>query len=85
MLHVSALDVLHVICTQLRLGHLKVRVGDSLRRSEEIVKNLELCLSMQLLLLLLLLLLLIVLLEEDYEKMQTNGLERQKDSGGREQ
>ena len=27
-----------MICTQLRPGHLSVRVGDSLRRSEEIVK-----------------------------------------------
>ena len=30
-------------------GHLSVRVGDSSRRSEEIVKNLELRLSMRLL------------------------------------
>ena len=29
----------HVICTQLRLGHLSVHVGDSSRRSEEIVKK----------------------------------------------
>ena len=33
--------MLLVICTQLRLGHLSIRVGDSSRRSEEIVKNLE--------------------------------------------
>ena len=43
--------MLHVLCTRLRPGHLSVHVGDSLRRSEEIVKNLELCLSVQLLLL----------------------------------
>ena len=42
--------MLHVICTGLRPGLLSVHVGDSLRRSEEIVKDLELCLSMQLLL-----------------------------------
>ena len=30
--------MLHVICTRLRPGHLSVRVGDSLRRCEEIVK-----------------------------------------------
>ena len=53
----SALDVLHMICTWLRRGHLSVRVGDGSRRSKEIVKNLELCLGMRLLLLLLLLLL----------------------------
>ena len=51
------MDVLHVICTQSRPGHLSVRVRDSLQHSEEIVKNLKLRLSMQLLLLLLLLLL----------------------------
>ena len=45
-----ALDVLHVICTRLRLGHLSVRVGDSSRCSEEIVKNLESRLWMRLLL-----------------------------------
>ena len=32
-------DVLHVICTRLRLGQLSVRVGDGSRRSEEIVKK----------------------------------------------
>ena len=37
----SALDVFHMICTRLRLGHLSVRVGDNSRRCEEIVKNLE--------------------------------------------
>ena len=42
------LDVLHVICTRLRLGLLSVHVGDGSRRSEEIVKNLELRLSMRL-------------------------------------
>ena len=45
--------MLHVICTPLRPGHLTVRVGDSLWRSEEIVTNLVFRLSMQLLLLLL--------------------------------
>ena len=44
----KALDVLHVICTRLRPGHLSVCVGDGSRRSEEIVKNLELRLSMRL-------------------------------------
>ena len=35
--------MLHVICIRLRPSHLGVRVGDSSRRSEEIVKkNLEL-------------------------------------------
>ena len=48
-------DVLHVICTRLCPGHFSVRVGDGLRRSEEIVENLELRLGMRLLLLLLLL------------------------------
>ena len=33
------LDVLHVICTRLRPGHLSVRVGDSWRHCEEIVKK----------------------------------------------
>ena len=33
------LDVLRVICTLLRPGHLSVRVGDSSRHSEEIVKS----------------------------------------------
>ena len=42
---------MHMICTGLRPGQLSVRVGDVLRRSEEIVKNLELCHSMRLLLL----------------------------------
>ena len=45
-------DVLHVICTRLRKGHLSVRVGEDLRRSDEIVKNLKLRLSMRLSLLL---------------------------------
>ena len=31
--------MLHVICTRLRPGHLSVRVGDSSRRCEEIVKK----------------------------------------------
>ena len=41
-----------MICIQLRLGlgHLKLHIGDSLWRSEEIVKNLKLHLSMSLLL-----------------------------------
>ena len=39
--------MLHVICTRLRPGHLSVRVGDSSRRCEEIVTNLELRLSVQ--------------------------------------
>ena len=39
---------MHVICTQLRPGHLSVRVVDNSRRSEEIVKNLELHLSLRL-------------------------------------
>ena len=43
--------MLHVICTQLCPGHLRVCVGDSLRRSEEIVQNVELHLSVQSLLL----------------------------------
>ena len=30
--------MLHVICTQLRPGHLSARVGDSSQRCEEIVK-----------------------------------------------
>ena len=46
------LDVLHVICTWLRPGHLTIHVVDSSQHSEEIVKNLELHLWMQLLLLL---------------------------------
>ena len=50
----QALDVLHLICTRLHLGHLYV--GDGSRRSEEIVRNLELHLWIRLLLLLLLLL-----------------------------
>ena len=33
--------MLHMIFAQLCLGHLSVRVGDSLRRSEEIVKILN--------------------------------------------
>ena len=43
----QALDVLHVIYTRLRPGHLSVRVGDCSQRSEEIVKNLGLCLWMR--------------------------------------
>ena len=39
-----ALCVLYVICTWLCLGHLSVCVGDSSRCSEEIGKNLKLCL-----------------------------------------
>ena len=49
--------MLHMICTRLRPGHLSERVGDSLWRNEEIVKeNLELRLSVQLFLLVYLLL-----------------------------
>ena len=33
--------MLHVICTRLRPGHLSVRVGDSSRRCEEIVKKIS--------------------------------------------
>ena len=43
-------DVLHVICTRLNPGHLSSCIGDSSWHSEEIVQNLELHLSMQLLL-----------------------------------
>ena len=50
----QVLDVLHVICTRLRPGHLSVCVGDGSRCSEEIVKNLEPHLWMRLLLLFLL-------------------------------
>ena len=48
------LNVLHVICTRLRPGYSSICFGDSSRHCEEIVKNLELHLWMQLLLLLLL-------------------------------
>ena len=48
-------DVLHVICTWLYYGHLRVDVGDSWRCSQEIEKILELRLLMSLLLLSLLL------------------------------
>ena len=41
--------MLDVICSRLRPGHLSVRVGDGSRRSEEIVKHLELGLWMRLL------------------------------------
>ena len=34
-------DVLHVICTRLHPGHFSILVGDSLWRSEEIVKLLN--------------------------------------------
>ena len=48
--------MLHVLCcTRLRPGHLSVRVGDSSQGSEEIVKSLDLRLSMRLLSLLILL------------------------------
>ena len=43
-------DVLHVICTRLRPGRLSVRVGDSSRHSEEIVKKSRIAPFMQLLL-----------------------------------
>ena len=42
--------VLHVICTRMQPGHLSDHVGDSSRRSEEIVKILEFSISVQLLL-----------------------------------
>ena len=35
--------MLHVICTRLRSGHLRVRVGDGSRRSEETVKQISNC------------------------------------------
>ena len=35
--------MLHVICTRMRLGHLSVRVGDSLRHSEEIYVMSHVC------------------------------------------
>ena len=41
------LYVLHGICTRLCLGHLNMHVGNSLWHSQEIVKNLELCLSIR--------------------------------------
>ena len=44
--------MLHMICTQLHPGQVTVRIGDSSRHSEAIVKNLELCFSVRLLLLL---------------------------------
>ena len=44
--------MVHVICIQMRLGHLNGGVGDSSRHNEDIVKNLELPFSLQLLLLL---------------------------------
>ena len=40
-----ALDVLHVICTQVCHGQFSIHVEDSLWPGEEIVRNLELCLS----------------------------------------
>ena len=43
--------MLHMICIRLHHGHMSVRVGDSLQRSEEIVKNLKLCFSVRSLLL----------------------------------
>ena len=43
---------MHTVCTRLHLGHMRVRVGDGLWCSEEIVKNVELHFSMRLLLLL---------------------------------
>ena len=42
--------MLHMISTRLRPGHLSIRVWDGSRRNEEIVKNLELRLWIQLLL-----------------------------------
>ena len=43
--------MLHVVYTRLHHGHLSVCVGDCSRHSEQIIKNLKLCLSMRLLLL----------------------------------
>ena len=39
----KSLDVFDRICPWLLFGHLSVYVGDSSRRSQEIVKNLKLC------------------------------------------
>ena len=39
MLHVISARCVAHDCTRLRLGHLSMRVGDSLRRCEEIVKK----------------------------------------------
>ena len=33
---------LHVICTRLRTGHLSMGIGDSLRRSKEALRNVDL-------------------------------------------
>ena len=63
MLHVISYRCVAVIYILLRPGHLRVRVGDSPRLSEEILKKIiELRVSMRLLLLLVLLLLLLLLL-----------------------
>ena len=45
-------DVLRVICTRLRSGHLSTHAGDGSQRYEEAVKTLELHLRIRLLLLL---------------------------------
>ena len=55
MLDMQALDMLHVICSQLHPVNLSICVGDGSRPRKKSVKNLELHLWMQLLLLLLLL------------------------------
>ena len=47
VLYVISLDVLHVFYARLLSGHSCVHVGDSSRRSEEMIKNLELHLSMK--------------------------------------
>ena len=47
----QAPNVLHMICTQLHFGHVSVGVGVITWHSEEMIKNIELCLSMSLLLL----------------------------------
>ena len=52
--------MLHVICTQLRPDHLGVLVGDSSRRSEELVKCLELRLFHRLLLVLVVLVVVLI-------------------------
>ena len=70
--------MLHVICTQLSPVHKSVCGGDSLRCSEEIVKNLELCLSV-----IMMIILLLLLLKRVMEQRQVNGLVRQKENKGR--
>ena len=54
--------MLHVICTQLRSGHLSVRVGDSSGRREEVVENLELRLSMPLIIVIVIIIIIIIII-----------------------